>query len=170
MKDLERADTASADDINSLHISSSNMATSEEDVVVTSLDESRDHVQMYSSLIAGLCSGTISATVCAPLDLVRTRMQVLGEVVKTRKNSAVNVKGHVVVQMFRDIIQKDGVAGCFRGLTATLLTVPAFWGAYCQYRTSRPTKNYLATSTTWCLPKSFFIRNLIWIILSSFIL
>jgi hypothetical protein len=111
-----------------------NEVLSGQDTAQKSLDESRDDFHVFRSLIAGLASGTISATVCAPLDLVRTRMQVLGEVVSAQKLNAMNMKGRFIVfEMFRDIVQKDGIAGCFRGLTATLLTVPTFWGAYCQY-------------------------------------
>jgi Mitochondrial carrier protein len=98
--------------------------------------ESRDPNYLYSSLMAGLASGTVSSIVCAPLDLVRTRMQVWGVVAdqgSTSINGANTKKSrHLVVQIFRDILQKEGIAGCFRGLTATLLTVPVFWGVYCE--------------------------------------
>lgn len=91
-----------------------------------------DRKHAYSALIAGFTSGAISATVCAPLDLVRTRMQVMGEIVEnTAKHEHRRLKDQVAIRMIQDIIQKDGLVGFFRGLTATLLTVPAFWGAYC---------------------------------------
>lgn len=91
-----------------------------------------DRKHIYSALIAGFTSGAISATVCAPLDLVRTRMQVMGEIVEnTAKHEHRSLKDQVAIRMIQDIIQKDGLAGCFRGVTATLLTVPAFWGVYC---------------------------------------
>jgi len=83
----------------------------------------RDPVYMYSSLAAGIGSGVVSSLICAPLDLIRTRLQVF-------PSSAHNMS---MLSMLRDILRHDGLAGCFRGLTATLLTVPVFWGVYCAY-------------------------------------
>jgi len=81
---------------------------------------------MISSLLAGIGSGTIASIVCAPLDLIRTRMQVMGSLtaVEASRNSL-----HIVGAL-KDIAASDGVRGCFRGLGATLATVPAFWGLY----------------------------------------
>ena len=77
-----------------------------------------------SSLIAGVGSGSLASVVCAPLDLVRTRMQVAGGL---EGNSAKNAK---IIQSIREIYHSEGMRGCFRGLGATLATVPAFWGIY----------------------------------------
>jgi hypothetical protein len=82
-----------------------------------------DPIYLYSSLIGGVCSGTFSSVLCAPLDLIRTRMQVWGTVTGNRPS---------IPQMIREIVQKEGWKGCFRGLGATLVTVPAFWGVYCE--------------------------------------
>jgi solute carrier family 25 folate transporter 32 len=82
----------------------------------------RDMSHIWSSLIAGVGSGALASVICAPLDLVRTRMQVWTQ-----------VKGSptlAIPQMLGDIIRKEGIAGCFRGLGATLMTVPTFWGVY----------------------------------------
>jgi Mitochondrial carrier protein len=109
----------------------------------------RDRKHVYSALVAGLTSGAISAAVCAPLDLVRTRMQVMGEIVEnTTKHEHRSLKDQVAIRMIQDIIQKDGLVGCFRGLTATLLTVPAFWGVYCKYYTSDQSTNLIGYSST----------------------
>ena len=112
---------------NAVHLNKSsghegNSALSDEDT------HSRKNV--YSSLIAGVSSGAISSTICAPLDLVRTRIQVMGKIPHIQQEGR-SFKDHIAVKMFQDIIQKDGLAGCFRGLNATLLTVPTFWGVYC---------------------------------------
>jgi hypothetical protein len=48
-----------------------------------------------------------------------------------------NVAAHqAMTQMLRDIIKTDGIRGCFRGLGATLVTVPTFWGVYCEYNST----------------------------------
>ena len=82
----------------------------------------RDMNRLYSSLAAGVGSGAIASIICAPIDLIRTRLQVWTEV----KHSPTVA----IPQMLRDIIKRDGITGCFRGLGATLVTVPAFWGVY----------------------------------------
>ena len=77
-----------------------------------------------SSLIAGVGSGSLASVVCAPLDLVRTRMQVAGGL---EGKAAHNAK---IIKSIQEIYVSDGIRGCFRGLGATLATVPAFWGLY----------------------------------------
>jgi len=86
-----------------------------------------DQQNNVASLFAGVGSGTLSSIACAPLDLVRTRMQVLGEM---NRGKVINNGQLSIVKSLQDIIQKDGVRGCFRGLGPTLLTVPSFWGIY----------------------------------------
>ena len=90
---------------------------------------SRNHSLISSSLISGVGSGTLSSIVCAPLDLVRTRMQVAGDLRQSSKMSA-DLSQLSIRSTLRDIISTDGVQGCFRGLGPTLATVPAFWGIY----------------------------------------
>jgi hypothetical protein len=97
----------------------------------------RDPIYMWSSLAAGVGSGALASMLCAPLDLVRTRMQVWGQVVRSSKGAAAAAAGSAAKSlslpgMLRDIIQRDGWRGCFRGLGATLVTVPTFWGVYCK--------------------------------------
>jgi hypothetical protein len=111
----------------------------------------RDPIYMWSSLAAGVGSGALASLICAPLDLVRTRMQVWGQVVRSSASAAATAAGASAASaaaagaaaqqaqkslgltgMLRDIIQRDGWRGCFRGLSATLVTVPTFWGVYCK--------------------------------------
>ena len=82
----------------------------------------------FSSLLAGIGSGAISSVVCAPLDLIRTRMQVIGSLSKAEA-AETSSRTHII-QALKEIVAVDGVKGCFRGLGATLATVPAFWGLY----------------------------------------
>ena len=84
----------------------------------------RNSTHYLSTLFAGVGSGAFSSIICAPLDLVRTRMQVWGDVMQTEKGTATPTKA------FQEILQREGWRGCFRGLGATLVTVPVFWGVY----------------------------------------
>lgn len=114
------------------------------------INDGQLHLFWVSNWVAGMCSGAVSSIACAPLDLVRTRLQVWSGVVGGRNEAAAgSTLPHdattptrraappsappSIARIFRDIIQRDGLQGCFRGLTATLLTVPAFWGVYCEY-------------------------------------
>lgn len=90
------------------------------------IHQPRDYNHLYSSLVAGAASGALASVLCAPLDLVRTRLQVWGEI--RGKMGVISLIPH----MIRDIVAKEGWRGCFRGLGATLITVPAFWGVYCK--------------------------------------
>ena len=88
---------------------------------------------MIGSLVAGIGSGVLASVACAPLDLIRTRMQVMGDVRAhgaPSSTSASNMPSLSVHRALADIIKQDGIRGCFRGLGATLATVPAFWGLY----------------------------------------
>jgi hypothetical protein len=88
----------------------------------------RDSTYLWSSLAAGAGSGAVASVICAPLDLLRTRLQVWGDVHAKTDSGQMSI-----VRMIREMIAKEGYRGCFRGLGATLVTVPAFWGVYCTY-------------------------------------
>lgn len=77
--------------------------------------------------MAGAASGFISSVLCAPLDLVKTRLQVQGSLPAVVAGNSAEM---TTAQMFADIIKHDGYMGCFRGLTPTLSCVPVFWGIY----------------------------------------
>lgn len=86
-----------------------------------------DRQNFISSLIAGVGSGSLASVVCAPLDLVRTRMQVAGGL----QGKSAQAQSHAkIIKSLQEIYISDGLRGCFRGLGATLATVPAFWGLY----------------------------------------
>jgi len=89
--------------------------------------------EKLASFLAGISSGSLASVVCAPLDLVRTRLQVQGSMLSELKEEM------GFSRMFRDIIRNDGLVGCFRGLTPTLACVPIFWGIYFPiYEFSKP--------------------------------
>lgn len=102
----------------------------------------RDATYFYSSLVAGVISGGIASVLCAPLDLIRVRMQVWGQVVgeqigdtkaattqrlSWKPTSSLSVP---IGKLLREIRDKEGYRGFFKGLGATLLTVPVFWAIY----------------------------------------
>lgn len=78
--------------------------------------------------VAGMGSGAISSVACAPLDLIRTRMQVMGGLDGNGSKQLHSRKGMLCT--LKDVIAQDGFKGCFRGLGASLATVPMFWGIY----------------------------------------
>lgn len=83
----------------------------------------RNATFLWSSFVAGVGSGILASIVCAPLDVLRTRLQVWGDLHPSARKGGL----HLIVQ---EIVQVEGIKGAFRGLGATLLTVPMFWGIY----------------------------------------
>ena len=75
--------------------------------------QQRDHVHFLSTLFAGVGSGALSSFICAPLDLIRTRMQVWGEIQDKQGNKK------KFTETFRAIIKKEGPKGIFRGLVSS---------------------------------------------------
>lgn len=94
-----------------------------DDVSVPSKETVRTSGDFVSTFAAGIGSGFLSSIICAPLDLVRTRMQVWGEVGSSATQTT-------PTQAIKEILQREGWRGMFRGLGATLVTVPLFWGVY----------------------------------------
>lgn len=85
-----------------------------------------DRSQKWAAhLAAGVGSGALSSIVCAPLDVLRTRLQVQ----EGGKGSPLQRASFLLREMGRH----EGYRGFFRGLGATLVTVPAFWGVYCTF-------------------------------------
>lgn len=76
------------------------------------------------SILSGMGSGALSSVAVAPLDLVKTRMQVVGGL------DHVSDRSPTIFRTLRNVIRTEGYAACFRGLGPTLCTVPAFWGLY----------------------------------------
>mmetsp|Transcript_7462 Transcript_7462/g.15965 ORF Transcript_7462/g.15965 Transcript_7462/m.15965 type:complete len:445 (-) Transcript_7462:87-1421(-) len=100
------------------------LTQSETNQVIATQSLLEDRQNFVSSLFAGVGSGSLASIVCAPLDLVRTRMQVAGGLDRGTSQTP------KIVKSIYEIYLSDGIRGCFRGLGATLATVPAFWGLY----------------------------------------
>jgi solute carrier family 25 (mitochondrial folate transporter), member 32 len=102
--------------------------------VRSSLLAKRDRSHYMSTLAAGVGSGALASVVCAPLDLWRIRMQVWGDISSSQSSTKA---------AFQEILNKEGWKGMFRGLGATLVTVPLFWGVY--FPLYDETKYYVST-------------------------
>jgi Mitochondrial carrier protein len=89
------------------------------------------------SLVAGVISGAAASILCAPLDLIKTRLQVYSLVVVQESVAGTAASrpltSTTLWRLWRDMAA-EGWRGYFRGLPATLVTVPAFWGVYCKSR------------------------------------
>jgi solute carrier family 25 folate transporter 32 len=77
------------------------------------------------SALSGAGAGALTTTVCSPLDVVKTRMQVQDAIVKAHQRAP---SGFVPFLM--GIYREEGVRGWFRGYQSAMLTVPLFWGVY----------------------------------------
>ncbi|XP_071720553.1 nicotinamide adenine dinucleotide transporter 1, chloroplastic-like [Rutidosis leptorrhynchoides] len=74
---------------------------------------------------AGASAGVISATFVCPLDVIKTRFQVHG---LPQLNGA--VRGSLIVGSLKQIFQKEGVRGMYRGLSPTILALLPNWAVY----------------------------------------
>ncbi|KAG2322594.1 hypothetical protein Bca52824_015807 [Brassica carinata] len=71
---------------------------------------------------AGAAAGAIAATFVCPLDVIKTRLQVLG-LPETRR-------GSVIITSLGNIIKKEGVRGMYRGLSPTIVALLPNWAVY----------------------------------------
>ncbi|KAL0801256.1 hypothetical protein Bca101_056432 [Brassica carinata] len=71
---------------------------------------------------AGAAAGAIAATFVCPLDVIKTRLQVLG-LPETRR-------GSVIITSLGNIIKKEGVRGMYRGLSPTIIALLPNWAVY----------------------------------------
>lgn len=88
-------------------------------------------------LIAGAFSGAASCFVCYPLDIVRTRLTVgIATPLRTVSNSAVSrlISSSKILEIWAEILQKEGYRGIYRGLTASLaVAVPTYAVSFTVY-------------------------------------
>ena len=81
-----------------------------------------------SSLVAGLGSGVITCVLCAPLDCIKVRIQVQGQLVNKKQYY------NGIIGSAKKIIKEEGIRGLYKGLTPSLMTVPLFsaiyWSSY----------------------------------------
>jgi solute carrier family 25 folate transporter 32 len=77
----------------------------------------------WKSMVAGAGAGTISTILCAPLDVVKVRMQIQGSLGITKYS------GNIVTTL-KNIHIEEGIGGLFKGVGPALFTVPVFWSVY----------------------------------------
>ncbi|KAK4790189.1 hypothetical protein SAY86_017493 [Trapa natans] len=75
---------------------------------------------------AGAAAGVIAATFVCPLDVIKTRFQVHGLASLGRDG----FKGSLIVSSLKQIFQKEGIRGLYRGLTPTVLALLPNWAVY----------------------------------------
>ena len=89
----------------------------------------KENNRIFVSFFAGVGSSALASVFCAPLDLVRTRLQVLGEVAASRAQPSKSL-----FNTFQDIVRVDGFRGCFRGLGATFVYIYAVLVRFIDFR------------------------------------
>lgn len=75
---------------------------------------------------AGAAAGIIAATFVCPLDVIKTRLQVHG----LPKLTNGTVKGSLIVGSLKQIFQKEGLRGMYRGLSPTVIALLPNWAVY----------------------------------------
>ncbi|EGR27872.1 mitochondrial carrier protein, putative [Ichthyophthirius multifiliis] len=75
--------------------------------------------QIIIDFFSGLTGGVISVTACAPLDIIRTRLNMMNS-----ENSKIKYTGFI--DAFKKIKKLEGLKGFFKGYNATIVSVPLF--------------------------------------------
>lgn len=75
----------------------------------------------YTHLLAGVSAGLVSTITFYPLELLKTRMQVI---------EATNKHYRGISPAVRSIIAKEGFAGFYRGMLPGILAASGSWGGY----------------------------------------
>lgn len=81
------------------------------------------NLQFYILLFFNVGAGAICTVVCAPLDVLKVRLQVQGQLGLNKYSDS----------LFRNtfqIFREEGIRGAFKGVGPALLTVPIFWAVY----------------------------------------
>ncbi|CAH8349743.1 unnamed protein product [Eruca vesicaria subsp. sativa] len=75
---------------------------------------------------AGATAGAIAATFVCPLDVIKTRLQVLG----LPETPASGKRGSVIITSLRNIVKNEGFRGMYRGLSPTIIALLPNWAVY----------------------------------------
>eukprot|EP01038_Epipyxis_sp_PR26KG_P006268 gene6268-8632_t len=78
--------------------------------------------EKYQHLIAGTAGGFVSTALLYPLELIKTRMQV----VELSQNNMYRS----VFSSYRAIVSLEGIGGFYKGITPALIATSCSWGGY----------------------------------------
>ena len=88
---------------------------------------------LKSEIIAGSFAGAVQSIICCPVELAKLRVQIEGQGEKHQKFIPRKLRGrnqeryHGSIDCFFKIYKKHGLAGCYRGMTLTVMReVPSF--------------------------------------------
>lgn len=81
-----------------------------------------------ASAVSGAGAGALTTTLCSPLDVVKTRMQVRDAILRGEARTGSERPG--VAHFLRTIYHEEGVRGWFRGYSSAMVVVPIFWAIY----------------------------------------
>lgn len=87
---------------------------------------SPDIQELLYNACAGASAGIIAATFVCPLDVIKTRLQVLG-LAKTPPSAS---GGGLIISSLKQIIKNEGFRGLYRGLSPTILALLPNWAVY----------------------------------------
>ncbi|ESQ34219.1 hypothetical protein EUTSA_v10007992mg [Eutrema salsugineum] len=75
---------------------------------------------------AGATAGAIAATFVCPLDVIKTRLQVLG----LPETPTSGKRGSVIITSLQNIVKNEGFRGMYRGLSPTIIALLPNWAVY----------------------------------------
>ncbi|KAK6461525.1 mitochondrial carrier domain-containing protein [Scheffersomyces coipomensis] len=78
--------------------------------------------------LSGASAGFLAGVVVCPLDVVKTRLQAQGDLVKSDSNYKIKYKGFVGA--FKTILREEGFAGLYRGLVPITVGYLPTWTIY----------------------------------------
>lgn len=92
---------------------------------ITNIDNKKQYYskKFMISLVSGVGAGLFCTVVCAPLDVVKIRLQVQGSL-------GIHKYTGGSLSMIRTIYKEEGLRGVFRGVGPAMFTIPLFWGVY----------------------------------------
>jgi len=108
---------------------------------------------LVTSLLAGAVSGAASASLTAPLELVKTLLQ-------CQQHPVAASTRPTIVATLREIIRQEGGRACFKGLSPTLAGIIPTWGIY--FSVYESTREALSSSFPDASPLSVVLGASAW--------
>ncbi|KAK6205127.1 mitochondrial carrier protein [Scheffersomyces amazonensis] len=78
--------------------------------------------------LSGASAGFLAGVVVCPLDVVKTRLQAQGDLVKTQSNYKIKYTGFI--DAFKTILKEEGLTGLYRGLVPITVGYLPTWTIY----------------------------------------